>query len=290
MDTSNQAAREWLYEITPKNNLFSLRLAEIWHYRDLLFLFVKRNIVTVYKQTILGPLWFILKPVITSIVQYFVFGRLAGIPSDGLPYFLFALAGNTMWFYFSNCFSAASNVFRANQGLFGKVYFPRVIMPLSVTFSNLVTFGIQLLFFIGNILYFMYLGSDVKPNVYMLLLPVLMLIMALISLGFGMIISAMTSKYRDLSFLVSFGVQLYMYVTPVVYPASLILEKLPDKLDYLVYLNPLTGVMEAFKYAFLGQGSFSIPGLGYSLLFGIVAFLLGLTVFNYTERKFIDTV
>ncbi|PKP14744.1 MAG: ABC transporter permease, partial [Bacteroidetes bacterium HGW-Bacteroidetes-23] len=217
---------DWLYEITPHHRLFSLRLGELWRYRDLLLLFVKRDIITVYKQTILGPLWFLIQPVITSLVQFFVFGKLAGIPSDGLPYFLFALAGNTLWFYFSSCFTSTSDTFRSNQNLFGKVYFPRVIMPLSTTISNLFKFGIQFLFFGLTIVYFKYKGFEIHPNLYTLLLPILLFVMALISLGLGMIISAMTSKYRDLSFLVSFGIQLFMYVTPVVYPASLILKKL----------------------------------------------------------------
>jgi len=279
-----------LYEITPHQSLFSLRLGEVWRYRDLLFLFVKRDIITVYKQTILGPLWFLIQPVITSIVQFFVFGKLAGIPSDGLPYFLFALAGNTLWFYFSTSFSATSGTFRSNQNLFGKVYFPRVIMPISATISNLFKFGIQFLFFVLTIVYFKYKGFEIHPNLHILLLPLLLLAMALISLGLGMIISAMTSKYRDLSFLVSFGVQLFMYVTPVVYPASLILKKLPENLKILVYLNPLTGILETFKYAFLGQGAYSVFGLVYSLIFGLSIFFFGLIVFNRIERKFIDTV
>ncbi len=281
---------DWLYEITPHHQLFSLRLGELWRYRDLLFLFVKRDIITVYKQTILGPLWFLIQPVITSIVQFFVFGKLAGIPSDGLPYFLFALAGNTLWFYFSSCFNSTSVTFRSNQNLFGKVYFPRVIMPLSTTISNLFKFGIQFLFFVLTIVYFNYKGFEIRPNLYTLLLPLLLFIMALISLGLGMIISAMTTKYRDLSFLVSFGIQLFMYVTPVVYPASLILKKLPENLKILVYLNPLTGILETFKYAFLGQGSYSVYGLAYSFIFGLFIFLFGLIIFNRTERKFIDTV
>lgn len=281
---------DWLYEITPHHRLFSLRLGELWRYRDLLFLFVKRDIITVYKQTILGPLWFLIQPVITSLVQFFVFGKLAGIPSDGLPYFLFALAGNTLWFYFSSCFTSTSDTFRSNQNLFGKVYFPRVIMPLSTTISNLFKFGIQFLFFVLTIFYFKYKGFEIHPNLYTLLLPILLFIMALISLGLGMIISAMTSKYRDLSFLVSFGIQLFMYVTPVVYPASLILKKLPENLKILVYLNPLTGILETFKYAFLGQGSYSVYGLAYSFIFGLFIFLFGLIIFNRTERKFIDTV
>lgn len=281
---------EWLYEITPRHSLFSLRLGELWRYRDLLFLFVKRDIITVYKQTILGPLWFLIQPVITSVVQFFVFGKLAGIPSDGLPYFLFALAGNTLWFYFSSCFTSTSDTFRSNQNLFGKVYFPRVIMPISTTLSNLFKFGIQFLFFVLAIVYFKYKGFEIHPNLYVLLLPLLLFIMALTSLGLGMIISAMTSKYRDLSFLVAFGIQLFMYVTPVVYPASLILKKLPENLKILVYLNPLTGILETFKYAFLGQGSYSVYGLAYSLFFSLFIFFFGLVIFNRTERKFIDTV
>lgn len=281
----------WLYEIAPKGKLMAFNFAEIWRYRDLLFLFVKRDIVTYYKQTILGPLWFLIQPLITSIVQFVIFNKIAQIESDGINYFLFALAGNTLWFYFSDCFKSTSETFKSNQNIFGKVYFPRVIVPMSVTISNLLKFGIQFLFFISVMVYFIARGKAPIPNWEIIFTPVLLFMMALISMGFGMIISSMTTKYRDLSFLVSFGVQLYMYLTPVVYPTSLVVKKLkPYGYENLVYLNPLTSIFEFFKYSFLGSGEFTTFGLAYSFVFSIVIFLLGLVVFNKTEKNFIDTV
>lgn len=283
--------RPWLYEIAPKGNLFSFNFSEIWRYRDLLLLFVKRDIVTYYKQTILGPLWFLIQPLITSIVQFVIFNQIAQIESDGINYFLFALAGNTLWFYFSDCFKSTSDTFKSNQNIFGKVYFPRVIAPISVTISNLLKFGIQFAFFLVMVGYFIFKGKAPYPNWEVVFTPILLLMMALISLGFGMIISSMTTKYRDLSFLVGFGIQLYMYLTPVVYPTSLVVKKLkPYGYENLVYLNPLTSIFEFFKYAFLGNGEFTTFGLIYSFVFSIVIFLLGLIVFNNTERNFIDTV
>lgn len=281
----------WLYEIAPKQHLMAFNFAEIWRYRDLLLLFVKRDIVTYYKQTILGPLWFLIQPLITSVVQFVIFNQIAQIDSDGINYFLFALAGNTLWFYFADCFKSTSETFRTNQNIFGKVYFPRVIMPMSVTISNLLKFGIQFLFFICVLIYFIYNGKAPLPNWEIIFTPVLLLMMALLSLGFGMIISSMTTKYRDLSFLVGFGIQLYMYLTPVVYPTSLVVKKLkPHGYENLVYLNPLTSIFEFFKYAYLGSGEFTAFGLIYSSVFSVVIFLFGLVVFNKTERNFIDTV
>lgn len=281
----------WLYEIGPKGNIFEFNFSEIWRYRDLLVLFVKRDIVTYYKQTILGPLWFLIQPLITSIVQFVIFNKIAQIESDGVNYFLFALAGNTLWFYFSDCFKSTSETFKTNQNIFGKVYFPRVIMPMSVTVSNLLKFGIQFGFFLAVLRYFIWKDGTAMPNWTVVFLPVLMILMALISMGFGMIISSMTTKYRDLSFLVSFGIQLYMYLTPVVYPTSLVVEKLrPYGYENLVYLNPLTSIFEFFKYAFLGQGEFTTFGLVYSVVFSLLIFLFGLVVFNKTEKSFIDTV
>lgn len=281
----------WLYEISPKGKALSFNFDEIWRYRDLLLLFVKRDIVTYYKQTILGPLWFLIQPLITSVVQFVIFNQIAQIESDGINYFLFALAGNTLWFYFSDCFKSTSDTFKTNQNIFGKVYFPRVIVPMSVTLSNLLKFGIQFLFFLCMIGYFIYLGKAPFPNWEVIFTPILLFMMALISLGFGMIISSMTTKYRDLSFLVGFGVQLYMYLTPVVYPTSLVVKKLkPYGYENLAYLNPLTSIFEFFKYAFLGSGEFTTFGLVYSFVFSILIFLLGLVVFNKTEKNFIDTV
>jgi lipopolysaccharide transport system permease protein len=287
VDNQNE---KWLYEISPKGNFFSFNFAEIWRYRDLLFMFVKRDIVTYYKQTILGPLWFLIQPLLTSVVQYFIFSKIAQIPSDGINYFLFALAGNTLWFYFSDSFNATSGTFRANQNIFGKVYFPRIIMPLSTTISSLLKFGIQFLFFIAVVIYFIYQGRAPIPNWTIVFTPFLLLTMALISLGLGMIISSLTTKYKDLTFLVSFGVQLFMYLTPVVYPTSLVLEKLNPKWHWLIQLNPLTNVFEFFRYSFLGSGIFTYFGLVVSFCSAIFLFLFGLIIFNKTEKNFIDTV
>jgi lipopolysaccharide transport system permease protein len=290
MSTEAADKEKWLYEITPKAKLFSFEFGEIWKYRDLLLMFVKRDIVTYYKQTILGPLWFLIQPLITSVIQFIVFFKIAKLQSDGIPYFLFALAGNTLWFYFSECFKTTSETFRTNQNIFGKVYFPRIIMPLALTVSNLVKFGIQFLLFLAVMGYYMWLGSPIEPKWTIILTPFLLLVMALISLGLGMIISSMTTKYRDLTFVVSFGVSLYMYVTPVIYPVSQVIKELPEGYSWLVYINPLTSIFEFFKYSFLGKGTFTMLGLVYSVVSTIVIFLLGLVIFNRTERSFIDTI
>ncbi|THF50544.1 MULTISPECIES: ABC transporter permease [Flavobacterium] len=290
MSTEAADKEKWLYEITPKAKLFSFEFGEIWKYRDLLLMFVKRDIVTYYKQTILGPLWFLIQPLITSVIQFIVFFKIAKLQSDGIPYFLFALAGNTLWFYFSECFKTTSETFRTNQNIFGKVYFPRIIMPLALTVSNLVKFGIQFLLFLTVMGYYMWQGSPIEPKWTIILTPFLLLVMALISLGLGMIISSMTTKYRDLTFVVSFGVSLYMYVTPVIYPVSQVIKELPEGYSWLVYINPLTSIFEFFKYSFLGKGTFTMLGLLYSVGSTIVIFLLGLVIFNRTERSFIDTI
>lgn len=290
MSTEAVDKEKWLYEITPKAKLFSFDFGEIWKYRDLLVMFVKRDIVTYYKQTILGPLWFLIQPLVTSIIQFIVFFKIAKLQSDGIPYFLFALAGNTLWFYFSECFKTTSETFRTNQNIFGKVYFPRIIMPLAMTVSNLVKFGIQFLLFLVVLGYYIWQGFPIEPNWTVLLTPVLLLVMALISLGLGMIISSMTTKYRDLTFVVSFGVSLYMYVTPVIYPVSQVIQELPEGYSWLVYVNPLTSIFEFFKYSYLGKGTFTMLGLLYSVVSTIGIFLLGLIIFNRTERSFIDTI
>ncbi len=287
MATPNQ---KWLYEIEPKSSFWNFNFAEIWRYRDLLFLFVKRDIVTYYKQTILGPIWFLIQPLITSVVQYVIFSKIAEIPSDGINYFLFALAGNTLWFYFSDAFNATSNTFRANQNIFGKVYFPRIIMPLSTTISSLLKFGIQFLCFLCVMGYFIINNKATLPNWTIIFTPIILLIMAMISLGLGMIISAMTTKYKDLTFLVSFGVQLLMYITPVVYPSSLVLSKLNPKWHWILQVNPLTNLFEFFRYSFLGSGIFSILGLIISFFTALFLFIFGLLIFNKTEKNFIDTV
>jgi len=277
---------QFAYSIKPRDNLFDLRLRDIWNFRDLLMLFVHRDFVAVYKQTILGPLWFFIQPLLTTIVFTVIFGKVAKIPTDGLPPLLFYLAGVTAWNYFAECFRKTANSFTQNAHIFGKVYFPRVIAPLSVTLTNLITFGIQFLLFLGFLFYFMYSNAVVHPNVYILLFPVLILMMGFMGLGFGMLVSALTTKYRDLQFLVAFGIQLLMYATPVIYPISAI----PAKYHWIILANPMTSVIETFRYAFLGAGGFSWSRLVYSCLFTIGIFLLGLVVFNRTEKNFMDTV
>jgi lipopolysaccharide transport system permease protein len=272
--------------ITPKDHLFELRLKDIWRFRDLLWQFVYRDFVTVYKQTILGPLWFFIQPFLTTIVFTVIFGKIAQIPTDGLPQMLFYLAGVTAWHYFSECFRKTANTFTQNAYIFGKVFFPRVIVPLSITVSNLITFGIQMLLFLSFMIYFMIAGAAVHPNVYILLFPILILIMGIMGLGFGMIVSAMTTKYRDLQNLVGFGIQLMMYAAPVIYPLS----SIPGKYQLIILANPMTAVIETFRFSFLGAGSFSWIRLIYSGSFTIVIFFLGLLVFNKTEKNFMDSV
>ena len=284
---------DWLYTISPKNKMINLNFAEIWRYRDLLFLFVKRDIITVYKQTVLGPLWFFIQPLFTSVIFTVIFNNLAAIPTgDGIPSFLFNLAGITSWNYFSTCLTGTSNTFSANQGIFGKVYFPRVITPLSVVVSNLIKFGIQLLVFVGFYIYFVFFtikATNAVPQMAILFLPLVILFMGLLGLGFGMIISSFTTKYRDLRFLVSFGVQLLMYGSAVMYPLSYFKEKLPEY-SWLVEYNPMTTIIELFRYMTLGVGDFSLKNLLYVGVISIVTFLIGLIIFNKTEKTFIDTV
>lgn len=276
----------WDIIITPKRSIFALNLREVWTYRDLLSLFVRRDIVSQYKQTILGPLWYFIQPLLTTIMFTIVFGNLAGISTDGIPPMLFYLAGITNWNYFAECLNKTSTTFRDNQNLFGKVYFPRLVVPLSIVLSNLVRYGIQFLLFLAFYLYFFVKGTTIQPNVAALLLPVLIVLLAGLGLGFGLLITAMTTKYRDLVFLVQFGVQLAMYATPVIYPLS----KIPAKYQWIALANPMTALIETFKYGLLGQGTFSWAGLGYSAIFTLVVLLLGTAVFNRTERTFMDTV
>jgi lipopolysaccharide transport system permease protein len=274
------------HTIQPRDRFFDLRLKEVWRYRDLMFLFVKRDFVSRYKQTLLGPAWFFIQPIFTTIAFTFVFGKVAGLPTDGVPKSLFYLAGITSWNYFQSCLTSTSNTFTANSYLFGKVYFPRVVTPLSIIISNLIQFGIQFLLFL--ILYFYYLGIGAKivPNATLFLFPVLIVIMGFMGLGLGMIISAMTTKYRDLQNLVGFGMQLLMYATPVIYPLS----EIPQKYRWAILANPMSGVVETFKYSFLGSGSFSWMLIAYSGIFTVVVFFLGLLIFNKTEKNFMDTV
>ena len=283
-------SEDWLYTISPKKKLIDLNFKEIWRYRDLLFLFVKRDIITVYKQTILGPLWFLIQPLFTSLVFTLVFNNLGQIQTGSVPPFLFNMAGITAWNYFKECLTGTSNTFVKNQSIFGKVYFPRVIMPMTVTISNLVKFGIQLLIFTLFYLYFMFSGYDLKVNTLIVLLPVYVIIMALLGLGFGMLLSSMTTKYRDLTVLIGFGVSLLMYLSAVPYPVSEAKAKFPSYVSAFVEYNPLTQVVEGFRYMLLDTGSFDVFKFVYTLIISVLIFLVGLIVFNRTEKSFIDTV
>ncbi len=273
--------------IKPQNKLFEIDFKEIWRYRDLLVMFIKRDIVTQYKQTILGPTWYFIQPALTTIMYMVVFGGIAGISTDGLPQPLFYLAGIVLWQYFSECLNKTSATFTQNQHIFGKVYFPRLISPLSNVLSNLVRMSIQFLLFLIVYVYYVAVGVDVMPNAYALLLPLLIVMLAGLSLGFGIIISSMTTKYRDLTILFTFIVQLWMYATPVIYPLSTITN---EKIRMLMGINPLTSIFEAFKYGMLGVGQFSWSGLGYSFGFMVVLLLVGVVVFNKVQRSFMDTV
>lgn len=288
---NNMESENWLYTISSKHKLIDLNFKEIWRYRDLLMLFVKRDVVTVYKQTILGPLWYVIQPLFTSIIFTLIFNNLANIPTgDGVPAFLFNLAGITSWNYFKECLTGTSSTFTKNQNIFGKVYFPRVIMPMSVVVSNLLKFGIQFLVFVAFYVFFVFVkDANVSPNVNLILLPIIVLVMGLLGLGFGMLISSMTTKYRDLTFLVQFGVQLLMYGSAVMYPLSYFKEKLPEY-AWLVEYNPIAIVVETFRDMTLGVDSFYLDKFIYALVFSIFIFLVGLIVFNKTEKSFIDTV
>ena len=276
----------WTKEIKPQKRLLDVDIKGLWRYRDLYYMYVKRDIITVYKQTVLGPLWFLIQPILTTIMFMFVFGNLAGISTDGMPQPLFYMAGILLWTYFSNCFNSCSNVFATNAGVFGKVYFPRLVVPLSSITSNLVKLGIQLLLFIAIYIYFAVNGAPVKINGYILLFPFLVFLTAFHALSWGLIISALTTKYRDLRQLVSFGVQLLMYATPVIYPMS----TTSGKIRTILELNPLTPIFEAFKYSCMGCGSLSWGGLLYSTVFMLIALFLSVIIFNRTERNFMDTV
>jgi lipopolysaccharide transport system permease protein len=274
--------------IRPKRHAFDINFKEIWQYRDLLLMFVKRDVITVYKQTVLGPIWFVVQPILTTITYIVVFGNIAKISTDGTPMALFYLSGIVIWNYFSESFTQTSDTFMQNSQIFGKVYFPRLIMPLSKVISGLIKFFIQLCFFL--LVYAYYLINDpgvVQPNWTIALIPFYVLIMSMTGLGLGILFTSMTTKYRDLKFLITFGVQLLMYATPVIYPMSTIPE---GKFKMILQLNPLSPIVESFKYSFLGAGEFSLTGLAYSLAFALVALFLGMIVFHKTERNFIDTV
>ena len=278
----------WTTEIKPKNKLLSIDFKEIWQYRDLMLLFVKRNIITQYKQTILGPLWYFIQPIMTTVMYMVVFGGIAKISTDGLPQPLFYLAGISFWQYFADCLNKTSNTFVSNASIFGKVYFPRLVTPLSDVISNLVRFAIQfVLFLIVYAYYAIFTDVQIHTNWYILLLPLLIVMLAGLALGFGILFSSMTTKYRDLQLLLSFFVSLWMYATPVIYPLSTITN---DTLKLVMQLNPLTGIVEFFKYGMLGVGCHDWWMLGYSFIFMVVLLASGIVVFNKVQRSFMDTV
>lgn len=283
MSNPNQV---WTEEIKSENSLFSVNLKELWHYRDLLFMLLKRDFITFYKQTILGPIWFFVQPILTSLIYVVLFGQVAKLSTDGLPQIAFYLSGITIWNYFSDSLVKTSSVFQSNASIFGKVYFPRLIMPLSIVFSNLLKFAIQFALFVGVVLYFTFVKHSIQPNVWVLATPFLILLMATFALGLGMIFSSMTTKYKDLTFLLTFGIQLFMYATPVVYPIS----AMPQKYLWLINANPLTGIFECFRYGYLGKGHFDPYSLVYTTVFTLVLLVVGTVIFNKVEKGFMDTV
>ncbi len=278
--------QKWDMTIGPHRKLFDLRLSELWHSRDLILLFVRRDFVSVYKQTILGPLWYLIQPLLTTIVFQVIFGNIAKLPTDGLPSFLFYMSGTVIFAYFSSCLTKTSETFVSNANLFGKVYFPRLAVPVSILISNLIAFVIQFAFFLVFMGYFAVKGTALHPNWWILLTPVLLLMMAGLGLGFGIIVSSVTTKYRDLRFLVQFGVTLLMYVSSVIYPLS----SMSPKYQALIRLNPLTSIVETFRYAYLGSGSVSLFQLGYSFAIMLIAIVVGALLFNQVETTFMDTV
>jgi lipopolysaccharide transport system permease protein len=277
---------EWDLIIQSQRSWWDLRLYELWCYRDLIWLLVWRDFVAYYKQTILGPLWYLIQPLLTTVVFTVIFGGIAHLSTDGLPPFLFYMAGNTVWSYFAACLTNTSNTFTSNAAIFGKVYFPRLSIPISVIISNLISFGIRLGVFLAFWVYFMLTGSAIHPNLWILLLPVLLVLMAGQGLGLGIIISSLTTKYRDLQQLVGFGVQLLMYATPVIYPLSTV----QGVWRWLILANPMTAVVETFRLAFLGTSSLSPISLIYSSGFMVVVFVIGVFIFNRVETTFMDTV
>lgn len=277
---------EWDLVIKPQNSLFDLKLRQVWRYRDLLMLFVRRDFVAFYKQTILGPIWFFIQPLFTMAMYVFVFGGLAGISTDGLPQPLFYLVGITAWSYFSECLTKTSTVFKDNSNIFGKVYFPRLIMPLSIVTSNLVKLAVQLLLLLLAMLYYYIKGNHFAPSIYLAFFPLLVLLMALQGLGLGMLISALTTKYRDLALLLTFGIQLLMYATTVIYPLS----TLKGKVYWIVALNPMTPIIEGMRLGFLGKGTFALHDLMYAILSTLIIVGLGTIIFNKVEKNFVDTI
>lgn len=281
-----KTSQHWDLEIKPQNSVFNLHLKEVWDYKDLLWLLVRRDFVAFYKQTVFGPLWFFIQPIFTTIIFTFIFSNLAKISTNSAPAPLFYMAGTVAWNYFADSLTKTSTVFKDNANIFGKVYFPRLIMPLSIVFSNLVKFGIQFLLFLILLFYYLFQNAHIEPNLYIALFPVVMLLMAILGLGLGLIVTAMTTKYRDLAFIVTFGIQLLMYATPVIYP----LAAAPAKYRSIIELNPMSGLIETFRYGFLGTGQFYPGAFTYSIIACVIIFLLGLVIFNKVEKSFVDTI
>lgn len=276
----------WTTIIKPKTGWFDINLKELIQYKDLIVMFVKRDFKTLYKQTILGPLWLIINPLLTTIMFTVVFGNIANISTDGMPQIVFYMLGTTVWTYFSSCLTKTASTFTGNAAIFGKVYFPRLVTPISTVISGLINFGVQFLMFLGFMIYFMVKGSPIHPNLWILITPLLLVQLAALALGFGIIISSLTTKYRDLAVLVTFGVQLWMYATPVVYPAS----QIGGKLKALMMLNPVSPIVESFRYAFLGSGSIPWNYLGISVITTLVVLFAGVVLFSRVEKTFMDTV
>ncbi len=288
MNHSNDMSENWDLEIKPQASLFDLNLKEVWKYRDLMMLFVRRDFVAQYKQTILGPLWHVIQPVLTTIMFLLVFGKIANIPTDGIEPILFYMSGITIWNYFSTCLTATSNTFVANAGIFGKVYFPRLVLPLSVVISNIIKLGIQFgILFLGMIWFAIFKNIPIQFGVNWLLIPVLVIIMAGIGLGLGIIISSLTTKYRDFAVLIGFAIQLLMYATPVAYPLSFLKGK---SFAAIIEWNPLSPIVEGFRYALFHTGSFQLQSLIYSIIFMVVVLVIGAVYFSKVERTFMDTV
>lgn len=285
LDKEN-TSQVWSETITGESSLFSVRVKDVWNYRDLLLMLVKRDFVAFYKQTVLGPVWFFIQPFLTTLMFVLVFGKIAGLSTDGIPMLVFYLSGITMWGYFSECLNKTATVFKDNAALFGKVYFPRLIMPLSIVVSNLIRLGIQLSLFLIVWVIYLFKGASIHPNLAILYLPLLIVIMAILALGLGMMISALTTKYRDLVFLMTFGTQLLMYATPIIYPLS----SVTGNLRLLLVVNPITHIIETFRYGFTGSGNLNFIMILYSLVVSLFIFFLGLAIFNKVEKSFIDSV
>lgn len=283
---NNNETQAWTSVIRPVSGWFDIHLSELWRYRDLVMLFVQRDFVAVHKQTILGPIWFLIQPLFTTIIFTVIFGKVARIPTDGLPQPLFYMSGIVFWNYFSSCLNKTSNTFAGNAGIFGKVWFPRLTVPLSIVISNLITFAIQFSLFLSFLIYFLLKGSTINPQPAIFFIPFLILQMAALGLGFGIIVSSLTTKYRDLSYLVGFGVQLWMYATPIVYPIS----QIPAKYQWVIALNPMAPVIEAFRYAFLGAGTVVPWQMGLSVMTTLIILTTGIILFSRVEKSFMDTV